>query len=188
MLQKEQKHSGIVFIGKDKRPVTTSLVVAEKFERPHKDVLKSIRTLECSDSFNERNFSPVDYKDAKGESRPMYLITRDGFTLLAMGFTGAKAMKWKIKYIAAFNAMEDALRGGATSNVDLPKLDRVFGSAIRIAKQSGLSGRPMRIAANEATKSVTGYDVLAAFNPDELRGDEKKDGGGAAAHAHGGPD
>lgn len=79
---------------------TTSLIIAEAFEKEHKDVLKAISNLECSPEFNERNFAPVEYKDAKGEMRPAYL---------AMGFTGKKAAAWKEKFLEAFNAMEAAL-------------------------------------------------------------------------------
>lgn len=57
--------------------------MAERFGKNHKDVLKAIRELECSEDFNRRNFSPVEYKDGKGESRPMFTMTRDGFTFLA---------------------------------------------------------------------------------------------------------
>lgn len=89
---------------------TTSLIVAEAFEKEHKDVLKAISNLECSLAFNERNFAPVEYKDAKGEMRPAYRLTRDGFAFLAMGFTGRKAAAWKEKFLEAFNAMEKALR------------------------------------------------------------------------------
>ena len=94
----------------DGKVSTTSLDIAEKFEKKHKDVLKTIRQLECSASFNGRNFAPVKYKDAKGEKRPMFHITRDGFAILVMGFTGKKAMQWKEKYIAAFNRMEEELK------------------------------------------------------------------------------
>ncbi|MDE7065143.1 MAG: Rha family transcriptional regulator, partial [Desulfovibrionaceae bacterium] len=55
--------------------------------------------LECSTEFNERNFAPVEYKDAKGEMRPAYRLTRDGFAFLAMGFTGKKAAAWKEKFL-----------------------------------------------------------------------------------------
>jgi len=58
-------------------------MVAEAFGKPHKDVLKAIRSLETTEEFNERNFSPVEYRDGKGEMRPEYLMTRDGFTFLA---------------------------------------------------------------------------------------------------------
>ena len=93
----------------DGRPVTTSLDIAEKFEKLHKEVLRAIRNVECSQEFNRRNFAPVEYLDAKGEKRPMFQITRDGFAFLAMGFTGKKAALWKERYIAAFNAMEAEL-------------------------------------------------------------------------------
>lgn len=92
--------------------VTTSLIVAEYFGKSHKSVLRAIRNLECSAEFNQRNFAPVEYKDAKGELRPMYYLTRDGFTLLAMGFTGKIAAIFKEAYINAFNEMEGMLRKG----------------------------------------------------------------------------
>lgn len=94
----------------DGKMFTTSLIVAEAFEKEHKNVLQSIQNLECSTQFNQLNFQPVDYKDAKGEMRPAYRLSRDGFAFLAMGFTGKKAAAWKEKFLEAFNAMEAALR------------------------------------------------------------------------------
>lgn len=91
------------------KAVTSSLKVGEVFKKQHKDVLKAIRDLECSTEFSERNFAPTHYKDVQGKERPMYIITKDGFTLLAMGFTGKEAMKFKEAYIKAFNEMERAL-------------------------------------------------------------------------------
>ncbi len=91
------------------KPVTTSLRVAEAFGKNHKDVIRRLNTLDCSPEFNERNFAPVNYLDAKGESRPAYEMTKDGFMFLVMGFTGAKAAAIKESYIAAFNMMEQAL-------------------------------------------------------------------------------
>ena len=90
-------------------PTTTSLVIAQAFEKEHKDVLRAIYNMECSPEFNERNFAPVGYKDAKGEIRPAYRLTRDGFAFLAMGFTGKKAAAWKERFLEAFNTMEAAL-------------------------------------------------------------------------------
>lgn len=94
----------------DGRMFTTSMIVAKVFEKEHKNVLRDIENLECSPQFNELNFEPVEYKDAKGEMRPAYRLTRDGFSFLAMGFTGKKAAAWKEKFLEAFNAMEAALR------------------------------------------------------------------------------
>lgn len=93
--------------------VTTSLRVAEYFSRPHYDVLKSIKSLDCSDLFREGNFSLSCYERKNGNitrSYPMYYLTRDGFTFLAMGFTGKVAARFKEAYINAFNEMEAMLR------------------------------------------------------------------------------
>lgn len=92
------------------RPVTTSLVVAEAFYKQHKNVLRDIEALECSVEFNRLNFEPISYKDSMNRSKPAYNITRDGFTFLAMGFTGSKAAEFKEKFIMAFNAMEAKLK------------------------------------------------------------------------------
>lgn len=89
--------------------VTTSQVIAEKFGKRHSHVLRAIENLECSNEFNERNFGLVDYIDAKGEKRPMYRITRDGFAFLVMGFTGSQAAAWKEKFLAAFNWQADEI-------------------------------------------------------------------------------
>ncbi len=86
----------------EEKAVTTSLVIAEAYEKQHKDVLRAISRLECSEEFNRRNFAPVGYTDGKGELRPMFEITRDGFTFLAMGFTGKRAAEFKERIIAAF--------------------------------------------------------------------------------------
>ena len=95
---------------RDGQAVTSSLVVAKYFGKAHKDVLRAIKSLDCSELFNQRNFAPVEYVDKKGEKRPMYYLTRDGFTFLAMGFTGRVAAQFKEAYINAFNEMEETLR------------------------------------------------------------------------------
>jgi len=96
----------------ENKATTSSLLIAEAFEKQHKNILRDIASLECSEEFNRLNFEPVAYKDSKGELRPMFNITRDGFVWLAMGFTGKKAAEFKEKFIAAFNAMEQALIEG----------------------------------------------------------------------------
>lgn len=93
-----------VFI-QDHQIKTSSLKVAEIFAKQHKDVLRKLENLDCSSDFNERNFTLVEYKDAKGENRPMYEMTKDGFIFLVMGFTGAAAAKIKEAYINTFNQM-----------------------------------------------------------------------------------
>jgi len=90
--------------------LTSSLNIAEYFEKRHKDVLKAISKLGCSDEFKRRNFAPHKYKDDRGNNQPMYLMTKSGFSFLVMGFTGQKADRFKEDFINAFDAMEEALQ------------------------------------------------------------------------------
>ena len=98
-------------MNKEEVTVVTSLDIAETFGKEHKNVLRDIKQLECSDEFGQLNFEPSSYINQQNKEQPMYFITRDGFTLLVMGYTGEKAMKFKEAYIRQFNAMEKALIG-----------------------------------------------------------------------------
>lgn len=98
-------------MNKEDAAVVTSLDIAETFGKRHADVLRDIKALECSKEFTQRNFALTSYKDASGKSNKKYLLTKDGFTMLVMGYTGEKAMKFKEGYIRQFNAMEKALIG-----------------------------------------------------------------------------
>lgn len=89
--------------------VVTSLDIAETFEKEHKQVLRDIREIKCSAEFGRYNFTPTSYTDQWNRKQPMYYVTRDGFTLLVMGYTGKKALKFKEGYIKQFSAMEKAL-------------------------------------------------------------------------------
>lgn len=111
--------NNLVEISKDKQVITTSLRVAEVFGKRHDNILRQINSL-IGSLREQQDFSPLkneeakfavaNYKDEQGKLRKQYIITRDGFTLLAMGFTGSKALKFKLQYIQAFNAMEAKLK------------------------------------------------------------------------------
>ncbi len=94
---------------------TTSLLIAEKFGKQHKNVIRAIEKLP-NDEFWRLNFEPRDYEDERGKWQPMYEINRDGFSLLAMRFTGKKAYEWQIKFIGAFNKMERHLKNMLNKN------------------------------------------------------------------------
>lgn len=94
------------------KAIVGSRDVARVFDKDHRNVLRSIAALKAlgmSDEFSQLNFERVTYTDQKGQARVEYLMTRDGFTMLAMGFTGPKAMRFKEAYIKAFNVMERML-------------------------------------------------------------------------------
>ena len=98
-------------VNKEEVTVVTSLDVAETFGKEHARVLRDIRDLDCSDEFRVGNFAESYYINTQNKKQPMYYITRDGFTILVMGYTGEKAMRFKEAYIRQFNAMEKALIG-----------------------------------------------------------------------------
>lgn len=92
--------------------VTTSRNVADHFEKQHKDVLKAIDNL-VAQNCATKNMFLEQTREYRGQEFRYFLMNRDGFTLLVMGFNGAKALEWKLKYIEAFNKMEKALKAGS---------------------------------------------------------------------------
>lgn len=94
----------------DGKPAVTSLQVAEDFSLLHKNVIQSVESLQVSEKFRKLNFQLSDYT-VEGQTRKykQYLLTRDGFTMLVMGFNGKKAAEFKEAYIEAFNKMESEL-------------------------------------------------------------------------------
>lgn len=97
----------------DGKPVVTTKQVADHFGRKHRDVLVSLaKILETAGGFGSENYRTSSYISLQNKKLDCYEMTRDGFTLLVMGFDGEKAQQWKIKYIEAFNAMERELLSG----------------------------------------------------------------------------
>lgn len=99
-------------IMKDKQAVTSSLQVAEVFKKEHKNILRDIDNLEIDRLNFEHMFMTGNEPDSYGRNRKVIYMNRDGFTLLAMGFTGKKAMGFKLQYIEAFNKMEHQIQTG----------------------------------------------------------------------------
>lgn len=118
----------IKIMEKDGQLVVSSRQVAENFEKQHKDVLESICKLisQMSTAENSALFIKSDYIASNGKRNPEYLMTRDGFSLLVMGFTGNKALEWKLKYIEAFNHME----------AELNSPERIMARALKIAEET----------------------------------------------------
>ncbi|KRS74910.1 hypothetical protein DB25_04575 [Campylobacter coli] len=103
----------------DNAVYTTSLSVAEVFNKNHKNIIRKINEFP-KDNFTKLNLELSKYIDSTGRILPCYKITRDAFSLLVMGFTGEKAYKWKIEFIKAFNEMEKRLR-----NIEYEKHDKL---------------------------------------------------------------
>ena len=136
-----------------------SLIVAQMFEKRHADVIRAIENITdpnsgASEGFTQRNFALSKYKDSTGRTLPCYHMTRDGFTLLAMGFTGKKSMQFKEAYIKRFNEMEKFIATIVTTRRDYP----ILTDAIKMAYDDP---KPYHFS-NEAdmlNKLITGYSA-----------------------------
>lgn len=151
-------------VNKEEVTVVTSLDIAETFGKEHRRVLQDIRDLKCSEEFRLRNFVQSNYVNEQGHKQPMFIMTRDGFTLLAMGYTGEKAMQFKEAYIKQFNAMEKALIGKVK--------EREKGIAVRQAltnaiKESGENERMHGHAYSTYTDLI--YKVVLGKSAKQLR-------------------
>lgn len=122
--------NSLVFF-ENNQALTTSLKIAEVFEKQHKDILEKIRLLaaEISATKMEKGYSPQfledTYVDERGKTYPMYLLNRDAFTELVGNLNGQKAREWKRKYFAAFNKMEDTLKKLGADEVQRLQLRQV---------------------------------------------------------------
>lgn len=99
----------IMEIEKRKTPATTSLKIAESFNKEHKDVIRAIETLLESGEFNRRNFALVSYTDERNRKQKMYVLDETLSTVLIMGFTGSDVLKWKIRYTLRFQELRSSL-------------------------------------------------------------------------------
>ncbi|MBP3783490.1 MAG: Rha family transcriptional regulator [Butyrivibrio sp.] len=99
-----------------------SLTIAEAFEKDHRNVIRDIRNLDCSEEFRQLNFELTIYTDAQGKKRPCYNLTRDGFTFLVMGYRGEKAARFKEAYINQFNEMEQFIKCLLEARSEFPLL------------------------------------------------------------------
>ena len=146
--------------------MVSSLDVAETFEKEHRNVLADIRNIE--ESISSAEFSALfhmdSYKAANGKSNPLYLMNRDGFTLLAMGYTGEKVMQFKLAYIKQFNAMEKALQGKL---IEREKGIAVRQSLTKALQQSAENERMHGHAYSTYTNCI--YKVLFGMNANQLR-------------------
>lgn len=151
--------------------VTTSRNVAEVFGKNHKDVLRDVRNVisslpDESNNWGMRNFALTPYTDPQNkQTYDEYLITKDGLTLLVMGYTGEKAMTFKLAYIKRFNEMEAMLKEqqNKTEAVDY-KLEDKLRSTTLILQIAGITGNQLALALDKQYKKETGYSAIKATN------------------------
>lgn len=123
--------------------VTDSRGVAQHFDKQHSHVLRSVDILKKDISDFGEMFFETEMPDSYGRMQRCYLMNRDGFSILAMSFTGKKALEWKLKYIEAFNRMEAALRE-APSAAYISGCARLINTIRRVMKSQ--NSPPYKIA------------------------------------------
>lgn len=162
----------IQIINQNGEAVVSSLDVAERFGKRHDHVMRDIRTLVGSlpNSGDTQYFLETTYKNEQnGQTYAMYLMNRDGFSLLAMGFTGKEALEWKIKYIDAFNQMEahirregqKALRDDPSKKMRAEAMlknaqTRQFKAIMQAVRDMGLSHEAVEVVGITAIEQMTG--------------------------------
>lgn len=151
----------LVFKGSNKQVLTSSVLVAKKFGKAHKHVLDSVRKIlsTAENSSVLLMFAETQYVDDNNKEQPMFVMNRDGFMLLAMGFTGKKAMEFKLDFISAFNEMERVIK-----EQDKPKsqLEILVESAQALLEQSRrLDNVESRLAAMEQEREENTKLLLA---------------------------
>ncbi|HCR1733177.1 TPA: Rha family transcriptional regulator [Pseudomonas aeruginosa] len=149
------------------KPTTTSLDVAKHFRKRHDNVLRDIKNLECPEDFALLNFEECSRTGANNRPEPYVRMTRDGFTLLCMGFTGKEAMHWKIAYINAFNKMEQAL-------IEQPEIlshNHLLQFAIKTLDlmRDHTLGEPARPRTEQVVCNYLAVESLDAANPEQIK-------------------
>ena len=122
----------------DGKPVVTSKQVADHFGKQHRQILDIIRRIADSQpDFGRANFCASSYRSSQNKDLECFDMTRDGFSLVAMGLNGDKALEWKIKYINAFNQMEKMLSGEDSVMRQFDKAIKMMEEDKAIASQCG---------------------------------------------------
>lgn len=131
--------------------VISSVQLAEHFDKRHCDILRLLNALLRSANKQRlsKHFFKSNYKDETGKNNTMYLMDRDGFSLLVMSFKGEKALKWKLDFIDAFNAMEQEIRNNEHKlNTDLK--DKLYNTSIKLEKVKILHNRLFEESTNQS--------------------------------------
>ena len=141
----------LVFKGQNDQVLTNSLLVAEKFGKEHKNILRDILNLVAQNSAAKLLFVESEY-DNRGKTYPMYVMNKDGFTLLVMGFNGKDALNFKLDFLNAFNKMESMLK---SDDYILARSQEILNNRLQLATQQ------VQILESTVEKQVEQIQLLA---------------------------
>lgn len=158
----------LVFTSND-RVVTSSVNVSRDFNKRHNHVLRDIRNLQKDVSNFGQMFYETEIADSYGRPRRAYLMNRDGFTLLAMGFTGSEAMEFKLKYINKFNELENKVKQNELDMKGLSPELQIMNNMVRALANQELANKQMKKELHEVKQDVTDVRNIFTINPKSWR-------------------
>ena len=145
----------IILSTQNGEPVASSRQIAENFGKEHKDTLESIRQILAAENSATKSMFYETTFENRGKQYPMYLMNRDGFSLLVMGFTGKAALEWKLKYIQAFNEMEKKL-----ATPQMPKLSKELQALFLLDDRTQRQEQRLTVLENTMTVDYNQQRVL----------------------------
>lgn len=154
--------AGLVFNDESGHILTNSLLVAEKFGKQHKDVLEAVRQILAAENSATKFFIETSYVN-RGKDYPMYVMNRDGFSLLVMGFTGEKALQFKLDFIAAFNEMEQKLKEEQPKQLSSAEMFLQI-AQINVQQEKKIAELECKVSQiEERTKTNLEYSTVVAY-------------------------
>lgn len=168
--QKHMHKDVVITRNNDGELVVTSRQIATDFEKRHADVIEKIDELiKTENSVMTKMFIESSYKAGTGKNYKEYLLTRDGFSLLVMGFTGSKALEWKLKYIEAFNKMEEHIKGQAKLLSTEEMLELQFKYTKEVKEKVDILGNDVAILKERMTIETGAQKVLQDLVNDKVK-------------------
>jgi len=149
------------------KPTVSSKEIADKFNKPHKNVIRDIKNLKCSDDFRKLNFEPSTYTSPQNKKFECFDMTKNGFIFLCMGFTGHKAAEYKEAYIDSYDKMESYIKREMSDNSLMDSINKLSGQLDDLAAAGsawGQTGHEIRRKKKEATE-----ELVALMNKAQLQ-------------------
>lgn len=154
-------NNSVEFTNKYGHVYVSSRDIAKVFGKEHKNIIRDIKALPY-DKFSQLNFELSNYIDIRGKQQPEYLITRDGFSMLVMGFKGEKAYQWKVSFIEAFNKLEQT----AKESVITQQLEKQKSNTAKIQ-----TAKLLMLLANKYKNNKEYSQILDSYATKELTGE-----------------
>ena len=152
---------------KNGKPTVSTKEISDIFNKPHRNIMRDIENLKCSDNFRALNFERSTYTSPQNKTFDCYDMTKDGFAFLCMGFTGRKAAEWKEAYICAFNKMERYIKNEIVDNSLMGAINDISVYLDNLAKAGSAWGRAGNEIKNKKKEATD--ELLILINKSQMQ-------------------